>query len=160
MLDLMTPRLLALSIIALLVPMRAYARVGETEAQVGKRYGKAIETLRSESGVHRKYSFRAFTILVSFQNGISAMEQYQKKDLGVITPTETIQLLTANSNGGKWTDPELTDDGDYIAHTWGNPKLIAVYHPVARSITIASKQFLYSATNAINAGARKKMEGF
>ena len=81
--------------------------------------------------LHRKYSFREFTVLVSFQNGVSAMEQYQKKDLGVITPTETVQLLAANSNGGKWTDPELTDTGDYIAHTSGNFPMIRTLLPAA-----------------------------
>jgi hypothetical protein len=155
----MTPRLVA-GLTLVILASNAHARVGETEAQIEKRYGKALETLRSESGVHRKFSFRGFTILVSFQNGISAMEQYQKKDLGVITPTETVQLLDANSNGGKWTDPELSVSGDYIAHTWGSPKLIAIYQPGARSIMIATKQYIYSAGNAIDAAARKKMEGF
>ncbi len=156
----MTPRILVALAATLLVALPASARIGETESQVEKRYGKPVETLRNESGLHRKYAFRGFTVLVSFQSGVSAMEQYQKKDLAVITPTETVQLLAANSNGGKWTDPELTDTGDYIAHTWGSPKLVAIYHPVARSITIATKQFIYSATNAIDTAARKKMEGF
>ena len=143
---------------ALLI-LSTFARIGETEGQIEKRYGKPQDSFNNSYGKRCRYLFQAFYVFVDFEHGVSQMEVYQKKDWGVITPTETVALLTANSGGAKWSDPELVD-GDYIAHATGRPRRVAIYHTGSRDLMITSKEFLDRAANVMDAASRKKMQGF
>jgi hypothetical protein len=154
----MTSPLIAFLASALLA-VPSFARIGETEAQIEKRYGAPQDTIKNSYGKRCRYRFGGFYVFVDFEHGISQMEVYQKKDWSVITPTETVSLLSANSGGAKWTNPELVD-GDYIAHTTSRPRRVAVYHPGSRDLMSTSKDYIDRAADSINAIARKKMEGF
>ena len=52
----------------------AFARIGETGAQIQKRYGQPT----SGSGATKTYSYKDFFIIVTFDNGVSAIETFQK----------------------------------------------------------------------------------
>src|SRR5450755_2885940 len=94
---------LSLLILALGVSASAFARIGETTNQVDKRYGAPLETTKN-GGESRRYSFGGFTVLVSFERGISQCEVYQKKDTSRMMEGEIRGLLGANAGGSAWRD--------------------------------------------------------
>jgi hypothetical protein len=116
----------------------AQARIGETEKQVEVRYGKPLESLRKEAVNARRYSFRGFTILVSFEGGVSASEIYQKNPPGPMTATEIMGLLDANGAGTKWHEPQR----DGVQFFYLEKKRIAIYNAVSNELFVALPQFL------------------
>ena len=79
----------------------AFARIGETEAQIEKRYGKPTPSSSSTRG----YFYKALFIIVTFDNGVSGIETYEKRDGTSMSAGEIRQLLDANGDGTKWQEP-------------------------------------------------------
>jgi hypothetical protein len=140
--------------------LSAFARIGETEAQIEKRYGKAQDSFKSEVGTRSRYLFSGFYVFVDFERGISQMETYQKKNpLDSMSATEMAGLCDANASGG-WTIPE-ENAGQFFSYSRNHrPKLVAIYTVATRDMMITTKEFIDRAAANINASTRKKMEGF
>src|SRR5262245_18613910 len=79
----------------------AFARIGETELQIAKRYGKPT----SSSPWVNAYLDNDLFIIVTFDNGISAIETYEKGNGVPMTTGEIKQLLKTNCGGAKWDEP-------------------------------------------------------
>jgi hypothetical protein len=86
----------------------AFARIGETEAQIEKRYGKPTPSSSSTKGYFCKDLF----IIVAFDNGVSGIETYEKRNGASMSAGEMRQLLDANGDGTKMagTDPQWPRD--------------------------------------------------
>jgi len=90
----------------------AFARIGETEAQIEARYGKPVVTFSKGKERPRKgYLSAGFRITVSYLDGVSASEIYQKPDQSKLSQTEIDTLLAANSGGGTWAESPLVISG-------------------------------------------------
>jgi len=81
----------------------AFARIGETESEIVKRYGKPIVSRLSEDGLpQRVYSFKGLVITVEFFNDKSSVEYYVKSSGNTFSFKEAETLLDANNGGKKW----------------------------------------------------------
>jgi hypothetical protein len=54
------------------------ARIGENQAQIEKRYGKSTGRWDDVVGYVKHYEWRGFTVIVSFVNGISQRERFNR----------------------------------------------------------------------------------
>jgi hypothetical protein len=117
----------------------AFARIGETEAQIEKRYGKPTSSSRSTKG----YLCKDFFIIVTFDNAVSGIETYEKRNAASLTTVEIESLLEANAGGTKWREPIRKGfEVYYKAKTRS-----AEYNTVTNTLTIAD----YAALSRINA---------
>ena len=117
----------------------AFARIGETGAQIQKRYGQPT----SGSGATKTYSYKDFFIIVTFDNDVSAIETFQKRDSSPMPVKEIAALLKANGDGEKWSEP--TRSGLEISYT--AKSRFAEYNEITGTLTIAD----YTAFNRIKA---------
>jgi hypothetical protein len=117
----------------------AFARIGETEAQIEKRYGRSI----SGSGLTKGYFYKAFFIIVTFDNRVSAIEAYEKRTGGLMSAAEIRTLLEANGGGAKW---QKSAESDFELRYEAKSRS-AEYNAVTNTLTIADS----GALNRINA---------
>ena len=148
-----------LLLIALMFSTPAFARIGETTAELDKRYGKPRETTR-EKVETRRYSFRGYTVLVGFEKGISQCEIYQREDNFRMSEPEIQGLLQANAGKSEWL-PDPDENLDNFVY-WSKDKKtrIAVYTLARHSLMVTSKAFLPRFAHLIKSSDRKKMQGF
>lgn len=66
-----------------LCPNSTHARVGETESQIDHRYGKPVGRWDDFLGYKKLYHWHGFEVMVTFTDGISQREMFNKTD-GVI----------------------------------------------------------------------------
>jgi hypothetical protein len=92
----------------------AIGNVGENQADIEKRYGRALsDEVVNEHQIFRSYSSSGFKIVVTFLDGVSEAEAFHKQNDSDISENEIRALLEANSRGRKWisaTHPEITDE--------------------------------------------------
>ena len=115
----------------------AFARIGETEAQIEKRYGKPTPSSSSTKG----YFYKDLFIIVAFDNGVSGIETYEKRGASM-SAGEIRQLLDANSDGTKWQ--ESIRNGLEIRYK--QKTCFAEYNGITNTLTIAD----YAALSRIN----------
>jgi hypothetical protein len=143
--------------IVLLLALAGYAApvlgcLGESEAELDRRYGQQTKTGTSElPGVTiRGYNCNGFLVVVGMLHGHSAFEMYSKKDKTKITPGELTALMNANAGGRKWAvDPATTtttakwvlDDGSVVAD-WdkGSGSQLTVMTKEAANLSTTKKQ--------------------
>jgi hypothetical protein len=101
--------------------------LGETEEELGRRYGRQRQTGTSHlPGVTiRGFFFGTFQVVVGVLNGRSAFEQYTKQDGSKISANDVAVLMNANGGGKGWivddkgTTSEkakwVLDDGTMVA---------------------------------------------
>jgi hypothetical protein len=123
----------------LLVGATAFARIGETEAQIEKRYGRPT----SSSPWTKGYFHNGLFIIVTFDNGVSGIETYEKRNAAPMNAGEIRRLLEANGGGTKWHEPMRYG---LEVHYEGNT-CFAEYNGMTNALTIAD----YAALNRINA---------
>ena len=130
----------------------AFARIGETEAQIENRYGRSASSFRST----KQYFYRDFFIIITFDNGVSGIETYEKRNGAPMSAVEIRRLLEANGGGTKWHEPIRNG----IEFQYKEKTRFAEYNAVTNTLTIAE----YSALNRINARNQtldtQKMNGF
>jgi hypothetical protein len=130
----------------------AFARIGETEAQIENRYGRSASSFRSTKG----YFYKDFFIIVTFDNGVSGIETYEKRNGTPMSAAEIRKLLEANGGGTKWHEP--IHNG--FEFQYKEKTRFAEYNAATNTLTIAE----YSALNRINARNQtldtQKMKGF
>jgi len=117
----------------------AFGRIGETETQIGKRYGKPTRNSSSTRG----YFYKALFIIVTFDNGVSGIETYEKRDGTSMSAEEIRQLLDANGDGTKWQEP--IRNGFEVRYK--QKTCFAEYNGITNTLTIAD----YAALSRINA---------
>ena len=117
----------------------AFARIGETEAQIEKRYGKPTPSSYST----RSYFYKALFIIVTFDNGVSGIETYEKRDDPSMSAGEIRQLLDANGDGTKWQEP--IRNGFEVRYK--QKPCFAEYNGITNTLTIAD----YAVLSRINA---------
>jgi hypothetical protein len=116
-----------------------FARIGETEAQIEKRYGKP--TFNSSST--RSYFYKTLSIIVAFDNGVSGIETYEKHDGASMSAREIRQLLDANGDGTKWQEPIRNG----LEVRYKQKTCFAEYNEITNTLTVAG----YAALSRINA---------
>jgi hypothetical protein len=116
----------------------AFARIGETEAQIEKRYGQPTSSFRSTKG----YFYKDFFIIVTFDNGVSGIETYQRRNATPMTAEEIRRLLEANGGGTKWHEPIRNG----FEFHYKEKNRLAEYNAVTNTLTVAE----YGALNRIN----------
>jgi len=117
----------------------AFARIGETEAQIENRYGRSTSSFRSTRG----YFYKDFFVIVTFDNAVSGIETYEKRNGTPISAMEIKRLLEANSGGTKWHEP-IRNGFDF---QYKEKTRFAEYNGLTDTLTIAD----YRALNRINA---------
>jgi hypothetical protein len=117
----------------------AFARIGETEAQIEKRYGKPTPSSSPTKG----YFYRDLFIIVTFDNGVSGIETYEKHDGTSMSAGEIKQLLEANGDGTKWQEPVR----NRLEIRYKQKTCFAEYNEITNTLTIAD----YAALSRINA---------
>jgi hypothetical protein len=117
----------------------AFARIGETEAQIKKRYGKPTPSSSSTKG----YFYRDLFIIVDFDNGVSRIETYGKRDGTSMSAAEIRQLLDANGDGTKWQEPIRNG----LEVRYKQKTCVAEHNGITNTLTIAD----YAALSRINA---------
>ena len=123
----------------LLCGATAFARISETEAQIEKRYGKPTPSFSSTTS----YFYKALVIIVTFDNGVSGIETYEKRDGASMSAGEIRQLLDANGDGTKWQEPIRNG----LEVRYKQKTCFAEYNRVTNTLTIAD----YAALSRINA---------
>ena len=130
----------------------AFARIGETEVQIENRYGRSASSFHSTRG----YFYKDFFIIVTFDNGVSGIETYEKRNGTPMSAVEIRRLLEANGGGTKWHEPIRNG----FEFQYKEKTRFAEYNAVTNTLTIAE----YSALNRINARSQtldaQKMKGF
>ena len=138
--------------IVILAACAAQARLGETEAEIEKRYGKPKNELPAipPSTKLACYECGGLKILVSFINGKSECEHYWHAVAGTIFRDEMAALLAANSAGMKWEEESLF-------YRWRRPDGgVALYCPDDKSLAIFSPAWFAAA----GAARQKNLSGF
>jgi hypothetical protein len=93
-----TPKLLILISGFLLCANVAFARVGETEAQVDHRYGKPAGKWDDYIGSKKLYHWHGFDVMVTFVDGVSQREMFNKSD-GIQDPHDKKFLAKVSGAG-------------------------------------------------------------
>jgi hypothetical protein len=119
----------------------AFGRIGETEAQIEKRYGKPTPSSSST----KAYFHRDLLIIVAFDNGVSGIETYEKRDGTSMSAAEIRQLLDANGDGTKWQEPIRIHNGLEVRYK--QKTCFAEHNEITNTLTIAD----YAALSRINA---------
>lgn len=90
---------------------RADARVGETQAEVDKRYGPPFKRVKFQKPIEKKfaYHFSGFVIEVSFIQDRSVMEVFERDDRGFISEEEIATFLKANAGSSTWRREESSN---------------------------------------------------
>jgi hypothetical protein len=138
----------------------AFARIGETEEQIEKRFGKSVVTFSKGKELPNKgYLSAGLRITVSYVDGISESEFYQKSDQQKLSQTEIDTLLDANSGGGAWAEsPQVLSS----VREWKceSTQRTAAYVEFANALTIGTDR-CWKLQEAQKAQAEKdKLKGF
>ncbi len=80
----------------------AQARIGETEAEITKRYGKSVVTFsKGDAPLEKGYLSGGFRISVTYLDGVSQAEFFSKPDSSKLSEEEIDVLLSVNAIDGK-----------------------------------------------------------
>ena len=148
-----------LLLIAFMFSTPAFARIGETTEELGKRYGKAREITR-EKVETRRYSFRGYTVLVGLDQGISQFEMYRREDNARMSEPEIQGLLQANAGKSEWLDDPDENIDNFVYWSKDKKTRLAIYTLATHRLMVTSKKFLPRFAPLIKSMDQKKMEGF
>jgi hypothetical protein len=118
----------------------AWARIGETEAQISARYGTSIGDIPTATfGSVRGYMVPGVLVGVKLVDGISQMEMISKTDQSDMSVTEIEVFLNSHGARAGW-------NVDSFKPNWKRWRtqdgaLIAVYDTVRHFLYINSKKF-------------------
>lgn len=125
---------------ALALVASAFARIGETETQIAKRFGAPITSLKESGCVSRAYVFQGFHVLVSFENGISSGESYSHSNGMPLLEPEIRTLLQANSGSGTWRT--VSAEGFTTIYKSSDRQRVASYEALERKLLITTQGFI------------------
>ncbi len=152
----------ALSIIiaaGLLALSSAQARIGETEAEIGQRYGKILRSdLEPGAMPLRLYRTSGMIIGVVFLNGRSVAELVSKINKSELSETEIRLLLSVNSGSdASWEEqmPLADRRGLWRIESKG---LSAIYKD--GQLVISNREFAETSKRQVEAKEKAKLSGF
>lgn len=153
---------LAIAFIALLVPVAAFARIGETAAQCDVRYGKAIKEVKEDNQV--VFRKGGFLMVVQFYQGKADLFMYRKEETDAlgqgakISDNEIETLLKANGGDKKWKKREIISMNEEWQTEDG--ALLAQYKAFDNMLIIATKGYIEREDAKTKAKEKKQLEGF
>jgi hypothetical protein len=152
-------RIALLLLVGLALSKPAFARIGETTAQLDKRYGSPVAKNHGNEEI-RRYSFRGFTITVGLDQGISQCEIYLKSDRSRMTEGEIHDLLQANAGKSPWLEDAEENSRNYLYWSKDKKSRVGVYSLVGHNLMVTSKPYLPRFTSLMNTNGPKSVEGF
>lgn len=82
----------------------AHSRLGETAAEIEQRYGKAIHLEKVDERFSMgRFKSMDFNVTVSFLDGKSQSEIFEKENRSTFSDDEINAVLAANTFGFQWT---------------------------------------------------------
>src|ERR1700677_1644971 len=140
---------------------QAWARLGETPAQMGARSGPRLSQLAQRAPGRRlavaplTFQKNGFEILVSLVDGVSDQEAFRKMNGDPLTLAEIRTLLNINAQGSSWEQP-MNSDGEKV---WTRDEGTTA-EVNGSLITITSKDMLDKEAAAKKATMAPSLEGF
>jgi hypothetical protein len=136
-------------LLALAAP--AYGRIGQAEQQIETLLGKPFRVL--EDG-RKIYASGVFNVAVTYENGVSELELYVKRDHSALTSGERADLLRLNAGPVPWIN--LNGNGWVAGNVqyWSpdNPRTRAgFYNEKFRYLVISSQRFMWSHATKLGA---------
>jgi hypothetical protein len=153
----------------------AFARIGETEAQIETRYGKPIKMAGHYDGpgMAKMYEKAGLRIIVTFIEGISQSEYYSKPARAKLDSREVETILAANAGDKRWSQVKYGDAlykasssrwtlGDYVAGLADDSVngLLADFDDADGVLHISSSKFLNAVSVKVKADASAKLKDF
>src|SRR4029077_3704436 len=89
------------------------------------------------------YYYKDLFVIVTFDNGVSGIETYEKRDGTSMSAAEIRPLLAANGDGTKWQEPIRNG----LEIRYEQKTCFAEYNEITNTLTIAD----YAALSRINA---------
>jgi hypothetical protein len=143
--------------ISLALGVPVFARIGETEAEIRARYGKPIK-IDSESGLWLFRPTGDVRVALTFFDGKSACEVYDKPDKSAFSDNEIQVLLDANSSGKQWTEALSTYEFKmWTLDTMGRK---ATYVKLAKQLIVATSEYLRAEEVRKARRESEKLKGF
>jgi hypothetical protein len=134
----------------------AWARIGETEAQITARYGQSIGDIPTESfGPTRGFALAGFVVGVKLVDGKSAMEMISKNDQSTMTDQEIQGLLKKHGAEMQW-NVDRFDKPNWKRWRSQDDSLIAVYDTKRHFLYVNSKQFYDQQGKTMNRAGQEK----
>lgn len=130
---------------------QAWARIGETEAQIEARYGKPVETSDDpankdkESGSDKlyktalyKFSGMEIFIFINRSTKLSELEAFNKISAEPFSENEIALIMQANAAGKTW---KLVEDFDFSKKQWwlSDGTICATSNSIEKTVTLYSK---------------------
>ena len=124
-----------------------FAAVGETKAEVEKRYGQPVINIPLAApfkGVTvMNYEFKGLYVAVAFLDGKVVQEHYMKRDeAAAFSKEEVTELLSAHGQGKNWL---AKSESDAVRQMWllEDKSLMADLQPAPRSsLDVSSTAYL------------------
>jgi hypothetical protein len=131
----------AAAMLCALYASSAFARIGETEAQIAKRYGQPKESLKQSAGfTSRAYIFQTFDVIVSFEGGVSCGESYMHSNRMPLLEPEIATLLQANAGNGTWK--VASNSGFTTIYKNTDRVRVASYEGLDRKLLVTTQAFI------------------
>lgn len=145
----------------LLATSNVFARIGETEEQIEKRYGKPVRTLsQPNEPLERLYVFAGMNVIVTFINNVSQREFYSKKDKSTLSDTEIEVLLAANSAGSEWIEDPVARMAGGKGWKLNSGERTAMCHVPAKALGIWAAEGEKITKEREAKAAKEKLNGF
>jgi hypothetical protein len=134
--------------VTLMMSASAFACIGETEAQIEKRYGKPGEVdTKTPVGKVVTYQSNGCSINVVFVDGISQAENI-RKDKGAPFSADEIKILLENNGAGRQWDQVREEDQSKQEWWRSDEEVHANYFRVDNRFFITSKKYETDLTEA------------
>lgn len=148
----MNSRMLAVALVAMVIPLCTFARIGETLAQCDARYGNGGGMVLDEYSTFKK---DGLAVLAHFYQGRVDYITYTK-EAGVLLGFEIEKLLEANGGNRKWENRGPSPDCRLWATT--DNALTAFLAVEGNSLSISTKEFEERLAAQRRADAKKYLE--
>ena len=133
----------------------ATARIGETEAEIHVRYGQPLPLEKITPLSPDVYEVAALQVFVTFLDGVSESETFQKLGGSQFSAAEIQMLLEANGGGAKWEeDTSDFSDGDKRWSLAGNTRRAHWRKDKARLLIYSDKYLRAVAASGVKARGR------
>lgn len=118
------------------------ARIGETEVQIGARYGKTLKQNTDEdtNASFKMYASGDYSVGVFFMNGKSVGEMFMHRNQPVLTDAQVKHLMAINSPK-EWLYVRTELDGTITWTIYGG-SLWAQYQTPNHDLFIATRKFI------------------
>ena len=147
---------IAVTLILVICCHSAWARIGETEAQIMARYGQSIGDIPTESfGPVRGFALPGFVVGVKLENGISVMEMISKNDQSEITPPELERFLKEHGTDLPWKVDRF-DKPNWKRWRSQDGSMVAVYDTKRHFLYVNSRKFYEEQGKRIEKAGQEK----